>query len=387
MHKPSVCWNIGFFLALTVLLSSCQIHLPAIPSSGAPLKRILAAGGNHTCAIENGELKCWGENKAGQLGDGTFEDRIVPTKAVVFSGSAVSVAAGYLHTCVVTDAGEVVCWGDNWAGQLGNLANPINDMGGKMGGFQAVEAGGAHTCALTGSGGIRCWGGNKLGALGDGTNENRQTPVDVIGLTSGVQAFAAGMDFSCAVTGNRAKCWGADDSGQLGNGSYESTNQPVDVDGLGAGVIGVAAGFFHACAITKTGEVWCWGENTAGELGNGTIAGSPVPVKVSGLEDAVAIVVGGSHTCALTKAGGVKCWGDNSHGQLGDGTIDGKDIPVDVTGLTGGVTALAAGASHTCALLRSGVVECWGLNGNGQLGDGTTMDRNTPVQISPSSAG
>jgi alpha-tubulin suppressor-like RCC1 family protein len=238
---------------------------------------------------------------------------------------------------------------------------------------------------LTTAGGIRCWGGNKLGALGNGTIVDSQTPVDVQGLTAGVQSFAAGMDFSCAVIGNRAKCWGADDSGQLGNGSYESTDQPADVAGLSNDIVAVAVGYFHACALTKAGNVWCWGENTAGELGDGTMISSPTPVQVTGLAGgAAAIIVGGSHTCVLTKAGGVKCWGDNSHGQLGDATTVNRNAPVDVAGLASGVAAVVAGGSHTCALISGGAVKCWGSNGNGQLGDGTTIDRNIPVVVEPS---
>jgi alpha-tubulin suppressor-like RCC1 family protein len=382
MRRISAFGIIVFSLGLTAVLSACQNPSGSAGSSGAKNSGLITAGGNHTCTLEGGVVQCWGENKAGQLGDGTFDDRTLPVQVVVFSGSATAVAAGFQHTCALTAAGEVVCWGDNWAGQLGEGTNKAT------GGYKTVAAGGAHTCALTAGGGIRCWGGNKLGALGDGTNENRPKGVDVAGLNGGVQALAAGMDFTCAVSGNRAKCWGADDSGQLGNGSYKSTNGPVDVAGLGNGIVSVAAGFFHACALTAAGEVWCWGENISGELGDGTNAGSPEPVKVTGLEGgALAIVVGGSHTCALMKNGGVKCWGDNSHGQLGDGTTAGRNAPADVAGLTGGVTALAAGANHSCALTGGGAIKCWGSNGNGQLGDGTTVDRNAPVQVSPAAAG
>jgi alpha-tubulin suppressor-like RCC1 family protein len=382
MPKASAFRFIGLSFLLAAELSACQVAPQKAGSSGVKISSLITAGGNHTCRLASGVVQCWGENKAGQLGDGTFDDRSTPVPVVVFSGSAISVAAGYQHTCALTAAGEIVCWGDNWAGQLGEGTNK-NDPGG----FIAVVAGGAHTCALTARAGIRCWGGNQLGALGDGTNENRTTGVDASGLTGSVQTFAAGMDFTCAVVGNRAKCWGADDSGQLGNGSYTSTNRPGDVTGLPNNIIAIATGFFHACALTTSGDVLCWGENVDGELGDGTNAGSPTPVKVGGLAGAVAIVVGGAHTCALTKAGGVKCWGDNSHGQLGDGTNAGHNAPVDVSGLAGGVSALAAGANHTCAWTSNGEMKCWGANANGELGDGTTTDRNTPVAVVEPSGG
>jgi alpha-tubulin suppressor-like RCC1 family protein len=376
MRTSTARWTLVVSLGLTSLLSACQVPLPAGAASVNPQKAVLSAGGNHTCSIRNGEVLCWGQNSAGQLGDGTFDDKKVPTIVTVSGGKAVSVSAGFQHTCDLTDAGQVFCWGDNWAGQLGGKDNATGKL-------EAVSAGGSHTCVLTAAGGVRCWGGNKLGGLGNGTNVDSQVPVDVDGLTAGVQSFSAGMDYSCAVMANRAKCWGANDTGQLGDGSYNSANQPVTVTGLGNNIAAVTTGYFHTCTLTSEGDVWCWGENTAGELGDGTNAGSPSPVKTIGLEGGVlAIVAGGSHTCALTKTGGVKCWGDNSFGQLGDGTTAGRSTPADVAGLTGGVIAVAAGASHTCAMLTGGTVKCWGANGNGQLGDGTNVDRNTPVAVS-----
>ncbi|MBI3786012.1 MAG: hypothetical protein HY270_21690 [Deltaproteobacteria bacterium] len=247
----------------------------------------------------------------------------------------------------------------------------------------SLAAGDHHTCGLTLTGGVKCWGGNDKGQLGDGTTTQRLIAVYATGLTSNVTAVAAGNADTCALTaGGGLKCWGQNSFGQLGDGTTSQRLTPVDVTGLTNGVAMITTGDFHSCAVTTAGGVKCWGYNAWGRLGDGTQTNRATAVDVNGLTSGVtAVAGGGEHTCALTTAGGVKCWGHNTYGQLGDGTTTQRLTPVDVNGLTSGVTAIAAGTFHTCALTSAGGVKCWGNNGFGQLGDGTTTQRLTPVGV------
>ncbi|OGO49735.1 MAG: hypothetical protein A2148_09845 [Chloroflexi bacterium RBG_16_68_14] len=178
----------------------------------------------------------------------------------------------------------------------------------------------------------------------------------------------------------------------MGDGTTTNRTTPVDVLGLGSGVAAIAAGGAHNCGLTSAGGLKCWGDNYDGQLGDGTTVTEPpygrtLPVDVVGLESGVAAIsLGGVHTCALTTGSGAKCWGDNYDGQLGDGTTTDRTTPVDVVGLGSGVAAIAASWVHTCALTSGGGVKCWGHNSWGQLGDGTRGDlpcycRTVPVDV------
>jgi alpha-tubulin suppressor-like RCC1 family protein len=365
---------------------------PASCSGGAclpePSSIHLTVGSQHSCVTAvTGGIKCWGHNDGGQLGDNSAKESGVPVPVVGLSGGMLALAASG-DTCAVTTAGALLCWGHNESGQLGNgsMQGSLTPAGvsGLSAGVKAVAAGGLHTCAVTSAGATFCWGDNSSGELGDGTTSDSLVPVAVKGLSSGASAVAVGFGHSCAITSAGAvKCWGLDKYGELGNGTTSDlpVKAPVDVKGLSS-VVAITSSSLHTCALTSAGLVSCWGHNLDGELGDGSTKDSSYPLDVIGLPDGiVAVGAGTSHTCAVTKAGGVKCWGNNAFGQLGDGSITKSSVPVDVKDLTSGVVAVALGFDHTCAVLTTGAVKCWGGNFYSQLGNGTTTQSLVPVDV------
>ena len=381
-----------------VMLFSSGIAAAQTPER-VPLRDVVqvAVGNYHTCALRaDGAVKCWGSNVGGLLGNGRSGSReLSPVSVVGLGGPVTSISAGIGHTCALTSKGGVKCWGGFNGGVLGigvfdgGPYTVPEDVVGLASGVVAISAGKVHTCALTSAGGVKCWGGNADGELGDGTYERRAMPVDVQGLGSGVVAISSGGatgsgsaifgSHTCALmdTGS-VKCWGYNSDGQLGDGTRYRRLAPVDVLDAGGfaleGMTSVTAGAYHTCARTDDADAICWGYNGWGELGDGSEEDDRlVPDEVSGLDGMVAAVMArGMRTCALTTAGAMKCWGRNDFGQLGEGTLDGfrHALPVDVPGLDEGVASLGMSNSTTCAVLQSGGLKCWGQNLEGNLGLG-----------------
>lgn len=358
------------------------------PTLLGPTVTQVAAGYSHTCALTSvGAVQCWGDNSSGQLGNNSTTDSPVPVEVTGLSGGVAVIAVGSGHTCALTKTGAVQCWGWNIYGKLGNNSTadslvPVV-VTGLAGGVVAIVAGGFHTCALTTAGAVLCWGYNGYGGLGNNSTTNSSVPVAVTGLASGVAAITAGNIHTCALTTSGAvQCWGDNLYGQLGNNSTLSSPVPVAVTSLGGGVAVIEAGNGNTCALTTAGAVQCWGHNNAGQLGTNSTMTSLVPVAVTGLASGVtAVTTGGSHTCALTASGAVRCWGNNYYGQLGNSSILDSLVPITVTGLASGVAAITTGANHTCALSTAGAVQCWGRNGNGQLGNDSATDSLVPVAV------
>ena len=294
-----------------------------------------------------------------------------PPSAAGDAPSWLQLAAGDDHTCARKTDGTLWCWGSNTDGQLGDgnigaKASPVQV--GALGTLVAeVAAGVGHTCARKTDGTLWCWGQNFQGQLGDGDIVDKASPVQVSALGTLVAEIAAGRLHTCArKTDGTLWCWGSNIDGQLGDGTAGNKPSPVQVGALGTLVAEVAAGVGHTCARKTDGTLWCWGLNFQGQLGDGTTGDKSSPVQVGALGTLVAeIAAGNLHTCARKTDGTLWCWGNNDHGQLGDGTSKSKSSPVQVGALGTLVAEVAAGGNHTCARKTDGTLWCWGTDGTG----------------------
>ncbi len=357
----------------------------------------VSAGTSTGCAISGLgtlDLSCWGED----AGDGSPVST-VRTSAVAVSGlpagGASQVSAAFGGCAVVLLGGLSTgadCWGDNSHGELGNSKTTDATSAVKVKGLSAVQAvttSDLHACALAHQGEVLCWGSNSNGQLGDGTTTDRHTPVPVTGLPAKATQVEAGGRHTCALLiDGTVWCWGKGGNGELGNGSTSDSSVPVEVTGLPpAAQIAIGGNQLSgnsSCALTVAGAVFCWGWNASGQLGNGTTADSDAPVAVTGLSSGVlAIANDGSTACAVTTAETASCWGDNSTGELGDGAIGGNvTTPVAVSGFTAlGGAIDSENAGSVCGITISGTAVCWGWNGDGQLGNGSTTNSPVPTPV------
>jgi alpha-tubulin suppressor-like RCC1 family protein len=340
---------------------------------------------------------------------------IGPVGAVARPAAAVkpAIASGRLHSCALTGAGTVVCWGDNSFGQLGNnsivqslVPVKVHGVGnvGFLSGVKAVTAGNGFTCALLTTKAVDCWGYGGDGELGTHSSARSLVPVKVhgvgnVGYLSAVTAITAGNGFACALLATKTvDCWGANAAGELGTHSTTRAVAPVKVHGLGnsgllSGVVAVSAGSGTTpCALLATKTVVCWGSNTNGELGNNSTGGQLVPVKVHGvgnvglLGNVAAITGAGTNSsCALLVDSSVVCWGFN--GSLGINDPGGNSLtPVPVLGVGGtgvlhGVAAVADHSDVPCALRTGGAVDCWGVGGGDKLGNNLESAGTVPVPV------
>jgi alpha-tubulin suppressor-like RCC1 family protein len=401
------CWGSNHFGQFGAGATSSATHIPTSPFTLAGGRRAIsvAVGNHNTCAIsDQGDVNCWGRNNVGQLGDGTTNDFWVPTVIPVPSGSKVrQIAVGLQHVCALLENGELLCWGDNGVGKLGvgdetdrASANAVAVQTGST--VVAVATSYLSTCASLVDGTVTCWGFNHKGQLGDGSTGTRSSPVTPRAFEVGTRAaaVAAGGGHTCLLnTVGQVWCWGLNSYGQLGRGVFSDREldlgEPVALPAPGRATA-IATGIYHTCALLVDGHVSCWGLNSSGQLGVGQ--GSPgdrstpsAPIALQGSGRAKAITAGGSHSCALHTDGSIACWGYNAYGQLGDGGTTNQFQTHDIIGLPGGVRAVSvdAGLDHTCALQANGDMTCWGRNGDGQLGDGTTIDKVSPVPVSATS--
>jgi len=348
---------------------SSQPTNTAIPQ---PIVHRVESGEGHSCILINdGTVECWGKNEYGQLGDGSIENRDEPVQVENLE-NAQNVDAGWGHTCALIDEGAVLCWGYNANGELGDgtridKSQPVY-VNGLSGVVTSIAVGDDHTCAVMETGEVQCWGFNRSGQLGDGTTDSRTVAVRVDEL-SGVQALAAGWEHTCALTEDGlVYCWGSNEYGQLGHDSAgKNVPLPVEVKGLESAASALTANGGHTCALLETGKAQCWGSNQYGQLGDGSIIDRAVPVSVLKLEGVRALAAGGRHTCAIVGNGEMLCWGWNYYGQLGVEDRSMQAEPVSVVGLPGLVKEMGLGWRHTCVVLESGKIACWGANESNQI--------------------
>lgn len=303
-----------------------------------PVAQISASGSRHTCALTvSGRPMCWGQNVRGTIGDGTTTDRPSPVEVVGLPGAVRTIAAGGTHSCALLESGSVQCWGRNDFAQLGNgtLADGTSptEVIGLPEGVESLSVGGAHSCVVTSARGLVCWGLNRNGQIGNGSTNDGQAPVPVPSLQSGIASVSAGGFHTCAVTtAGGVQCWGSNEFGQLGDGTNQDRLEPVPVSGLESGIVAVSAGLYHTCALRTDGTVSCWGKNETGGLGDGTTTNRSLPVAPMGLPNSpvVQVAVGGGQTCVAVAEGSVWCWGENLYGQVGDGTTTNQTSAVKV---------------------------------------------------------
>ncbi|MBX3228912.1 MAG: hypothetical protein KIT84_41725 [Labilithrix sp.] len=354
----------------------------------------IALGYNHGCArMLDSTVRCWGDNGAGQIGDGEpfggTRENVLRPKSVPNVSDAIAIASGLAHTCIVRKGGAVSCWGVNSFGQLGDgttnrSSAPVDVIG--ITNAVAVSGGNSTTCALLADKTISCWGYNGSGNLGDGTKTSSSRPVKVKGV-SNAKAVAAAADHTCALVGDGdVVCWGSNATGQLGIGSDDAGAGIGPVKLSLSDVTQVVAAAKFACALEASGRVYCWGANDKGQLGNGAASPepNPSPILVSDVTDAKHVWAGIDHACAVRATGAVMCWGFAGQGQLGIGAVeanDKKDAPVQARGVVA-ARAVATGGDRTCVVLADDKAVCFGANTLGQLGNGSTDRALTATPIS-----
>ncbi|MEU1086707.1 Ig-like domain repeat protein [Streptomyces sp. NPDC005892] len=360
---------------------------------------VLTAPGAAAQTGGGGQVLTWGRNTYGQLGNGTTAPSaqpgsLVPIPASLPQGTRVTaVSGGYGHSVALTSTGEVLAWGQNDAGQLGdgtftNSTVPVEVSLPAGTRVTAIDSGDDFVLALTSAGDVLAWGYNEWGQLGNGTTgTDSNVPVEV-DLPAGatVTEISAGAGHALALTSaGEVLSWGDNDLGQLGDGTTTSRDEPAAVD-LPAGTARtIAAGDDHSLALSSTGSTLAWGYNGDGQLGDGTTTTRTRPVETH-VPDGVTVTSlaagSGFQSFALTTTDEVLAWGDNSYGQLGDGTTTRRTVPVEVSLPTGTrVTSIDSGDDHTVALTSTGDVLAWGYNRYGQVGDGTTTNHSVPVEV------
>ena len=369
---------------------SCTTSCSAYCVSGACTDPIaISAGYGHTCAIlGDGSVWCWGLNQVGEVGDGTTVDKNVPTK-ITLPKPATAIAAGGLffgagaysaHTCAILNDKTLRCWGSNTEGELGkgNLSNLVGPQTPSVSNVNEVSVGGATTCVVNASNQLYCWGFNSSGQVGNGSTSGAAVPTPTL-ISSAVAHVAVGALHTCAVkTDGNVHCWGSDSFGQVGNGASQTGNvySPWGPISTVPNTTLISSGRYHSCAKNGVG-VFCWGHNTAGQLGIGNMTQQPAPQALA-LPGVTAIEMGDYHSSALVGSS-LYMWGENTSGQLGDGTGVSQSTPKLST--LANMAQISLAELHSCGLTATHQMYCWGDGAHGKLGNGGTAGSSVPVAV------
>lgn len=344
--------NLRYLFAILIFSISSSFSLAASTS--------VSVGSEHSCAIVNGGLQCWGNNTTGQLGTGSTTASTIPVQVLGLTSGVTQVSAGKNHTCAIVNS-QVWCWGSNSNSKLGDSSAILGNFSyiprsiPGLSGASLIKVGDDLSCAVV-NGAAKCWGKNPYPDQHIVTDQ----PTVVPGLESGVNQISIGKTHACAVVHGSVKCWGANDKGQLGDSTITNSSVPVNVSRYSSGFSAISANFSkHTCAVMN-GSVQCWGDNTQGELGNGVTEQSRSPVAATGLSSgATAVSTTSASSCAIVN-GNVFCWGSNGGGRLGNNSSAPSLIPVQTVSFNGRAQAISSGDLRTCAITTDDKLYCWG---------------------------
>ncbi len=282
----------------------------------------------------------------------------------------IQIASGKRHSCALKNSGEVFCWGDNLNYQLGSLGNDssIPRQVPNLTNVIAIAAGGQHTCALKKNGTVQCWGLNTFGQIGQAiqSNQPRIASLKEIKELKNIKSISLGENHSCALDqAGDIYCWGDNSEGQLLVNNLSESSLPIKNSYISK-IAMISSGNQHICGLHVRGDVFCWGDNRSGQIGNRRIQNKTIVNLVQNLKNIKSIAAGGSSTCAVNMEGNVYCWGDNTFSQLGiENTLENKNaklpIPFKLDHLQD-IESISIGDNHVCGLNKSGTVSCWGSN-------------------------